>query len=145
MTSREFYDFCVLMKNDSNILFANNAWHNSVYLGAFVLEGYVKILLIKNGANTHQGTSNNSYGGHINSINCGMIQRLSTFYATEFSNSILATGHTKYPNKLLSNFYDINFRYEVSKWTNNVDCQDVQNEIINIIQELNNLRMQGKI
>ena len=24
MTSREFYDFCVLMKNDSNILFANN-------------------------------------------------------------------------------------------------------------------------
>ena len=143
MTTRDFYNFCVLMKNDSNILFTNNALHNSVYLGAFVLEGYVKILLIKNGATKPKGMDSESYGGHLNDGK--MVQRLSTLHPTEFSGSILVSGHTKYPNKLLSSFYHINFRYEVAQWTNTSDCQDVQNEINNIVEELNNLRMQGAI
>ena len=143
MTSREFYDFCVLMKNDSNILFANNAWHNSVYLGAFVLEGYVKILLIKNGATKPKGIDVESYGGHLNDGK--MVQRWNSLHPTEFSSSILVSGHAKYPNKLLSSFYDIKFRYEVSQWVNEPDCQVVQNEIHNIAEELNNLRIQGVI
>lgn len=145
MTVSDFYHFCVLMKKDSNILFSSNAYHNSVYLGAFVLEGYIKILLIKSGANTVSGNGNNSYGGHIKGINCAMIQRLNSLNPTEFSNSILVNGHIKYPFALLSNNYDINFRYEVLKWTNSVYSHTVQNEIEDIINELINLRIQGLI
>lgn len=143
MTTRDFYDFCLLMKNDSNILFIQNALHNSVYLGAFVLEGYVKILFIKSGAIRPRGEDNSSYGGHLNDGK--MIERLASLHPSEFSSSILVNGHLKYPNKLLSSFYNINFRYEVYKWTDKSDCEVIQDEIKNIIEELNNLRLQGKI
>lgn len=127
------------MKNDSNLLFNNMSHHNSVYLGGFVLEGYVKILLIKNGANEKD------YFGHIKGCNCKIINRLNTLNPTELSSSILIEGNEKYPWALLSDKYDINFRYEISQWKNSIYCNRVQKEINDIINELNDLRIKGSL
>lgn len=138
MTKRKFYDLGLLMKNDSTVLFNINAYHNSVYLAAFVLESYIKILFIHNGANTPRGQRIDSYGGHINDGR--MIQRLQTLHPNMFSGSILEQNHSRYPNYLMSNDYDINYRYEVDKWTDEPFCECVQNEILEIINEMNDLR-----
>lgn len=141
MTKQNFYDFGVMMKNDSELLFNNNSFHNSVYLGAFVLEAYIKVLLINNGANTHIGTRDNSYGGHICSLN--FVNRLNSISPEAFSNSILESNNNGYPTKLLSSDYSIHYRYEVNKWTDEVFCQDIQDEVLKIYQALNNFRITG--
>jgi len=133
MTKQEFYDFSELMAEDSEILFNKNAYHNSVYLGAFVLEAYIKILLIKNGST--------KYFGHINSGN--FVQRLEDISPSEFNNSILRTGHSSYPSKLLSEDYDINYRYEINKWSDEDFAQDIQAELVKIETALTKLRIDG--
>jgi len=141
MTKQNFYDFAMMMSVDSKLLHNNNKLHNSVYLGVFVLEAYVKILLIDNGATTPRGIRDNSYGGHINDNK--MIERLETLHPNVFSNSILMSNHDKYPNNILSDKYDINFRYEVDKWIDAIFCQDIQDEVNNVKIALNELRIQG--
>jgi hypothetical protein len=143
MTKQEFYDFAMMMKRDSNILFDSNSLHNSVYLGAFVLEAYIKILFINNGANTPRGQSSSSYGGHINDGR--MVERLQTLFPSVFSNSILEVSSDKFPTKLLSSEYDINYRYEVNRWIDPVFCQEVQNEIEQVKNALERLEMDGAI
>ncbi|RLA83300.1 MAG: hypothetical protein DRG78_04800 [Epsilonproteobacteria bacterium] len=139
MTKRNFYDFGLIMANDSNLLFNNNSLHNSVYLGAFVLEAYVKILFINNGAITPNGQRANSYGGHINDSK--MVERLQSIYPNVFSSSILEPSDDKYPTTLLSSVYDINYRYEVDKWIDESTCQNIQDEVLEIYDALNDLRI----
>ena len=126
MTKQNFYDFGMMMKKDSNILFDEGSLHNSVYLGAFVLEAYVKILLIE---------ENQNYYGHINSGN--FINRLQSIHPEVFDNSTLNIS------KLLSSEYDINYRYEVDKWIDPVFCQDIQDEIEQVKNALQKLRIDG--
>jgi len=126
MTKQKFYDFGIMMKEDSNILFDEGSLHNSVYLGAFVLEAYVKILLIE---------ENQNYYGHINSGN--FINRLQSIHPEVFDNSTLNIS------KLLSSEYDINYRYEVDKWIDPVFCQDIQDEIEQVKNALQRLRIDG--
>ena len=126
MTKQKFYDFGIMMKEDSNILFDEGSLHNSVYLGAFVLEAYVKILLIE---------ENQNYYGHINSGN--FINRLQSIHPEVFDNSTLNIS------KLLSSEYDINYRYEVDKWIDPVFCQDIQDEIEQVKNALQKLRIDG--
>jgi len=132
MTKQDFYDFGIIMKNDSKLLFDNGRLHNSVYLGAFVLEAYIKILLIK---------ENKNYCGHINDGK--MLERLMAVNPEVLSGSILETSHTNYPVKLFSNEYDINFRYKVNRWTDLTLCQTVQEEVLKIQVALNDLRTMG--
>ena len=126
MTKQNFYDFGMMMKKDSNILFDEGSLHNSVYLGAFVLEAYVKILLIE---------ENQNYYGHINSGN--FINRLQSIHPEVFDNSTLNIS------KLLSSEYDINYRYEVDKWIDPLFCQEIQDEIEQVKNALKKLRMDG--
>lgn len=126
MTKQNFYDFGMMMKKDSNILFDEGSLHNSVYLGAFVLEAYVKILLIE---------ENQNYYGHINSGN--FINRLQSIHPEVFDNSTLNIS------KLLSSEYDINYRYEVDKWIDPVFCQEIQDEIEQVKNALQELRIDG--
>lgn len=133
MTKENFYDFGVMMKNDSVMLFNNGSLHNSVYLGAFVLESYIKILLIHNNAE--------NYFGHI--CNSRFVNRLNTISPESFDNSILSSNNSDYPSKLLGDDYDINYRYEVDKWTDPTFSQVVQDEVIKIYNALNNLRVTG--
>ena len=139
MTKQNFYNFAMMMGNDSNILYNSNSYHNSIYLGAFTLEGYIKILFIHKGANTPNGQSINSYGGHINDGK--MIERLQSLHPDMFSGSILESSDNNYPHKLLSAEYDINFRYDVNKWTDVSLCQDIQNEILSIYDALHDFRI----
>ena len=126
MTKQNFYDFGMIMKKDSNILFDEGSLHNSVYLGAFVLEAYVKILLIE---------ENQNYYGHINSGN--FINRLQSIHPEVFDNSTLNIS------KLLSSEYDINYRYEVDKWIDPLFCQEIQDEIEQVKNALQELRIDG--
>jgi len=126
MTKQNFYDFGMMMKKDSNILFDEGSLHNSVYLGAFVLEAYVKILLIE---------ENQNYYGHINSGN--FINRLQSIHPEVFDNSTLNIS------KLLSSEYDINYRYELDKWIDPLFCQEIQDEIEQVKNALKKLRMDG--
>jgi len=128
MTKQEFYDFAMMMKEDSNILFDRGSLHNSVYLGAFVLEAYVKILLIE---------ENQNYYGHINSGN--FVNRLQSIYPEVFTDSTLNIS------KLLSSEYNINYRYEVNRWIDPIFCQEVQNEIEQVKNALQRLRIDGVI
>ena len=132
MIKQEFYDFGIMMKNDSKLLYDGGRLHNSVYLGAFVLEAYIKILLIK---------ENKNYFGHINDGN--MLERLMAVRPEVLSDSILEISHTDYPIKLFSNDYNINFRYEVDKWTDLTLCQTIQEEVLKIQTALNDLRTTG--
>ena len=125
MTKQKFYDFGIMMKEDSNILFDEGSLHNSVYLGAFVLEAYIKILFMK---------ENQNYYGHISS---NFINRLETIYPEVFSDSTLNIS------KLISSEYDINYRYEVDKWIDPVFCQEIQDEIEQVKNALQKLRMDG--
>ena len=120
------------------MLYDNTSLHNSIYFGAFVLEGYIKILLINSGA-TLNGTP--TYKGHLH--NSSFINRLQSINPESFSNSLLEQNHPQYPNHLLNDTYNINYRYEVDKWINILYCQDVQNEIRSIKEELINLRIDG--
>jgi len=149
MTKQNFYDFTMMMKENSNILFNSNRNHTSIYLAGYVLEGYVKILLIHKGATRHQGNTNNSYGGHINNIN--FINRLNSIDPNMFSSSILNPANANYPNFLLNgdgvenskDEWNIKYRYEVQRWTNRNFAQNIQSEIENINTALAQLRIDG--
>ena len=136
MTKQNFYDFALMMKRDSNILFENNSLHNSVYLGGYVLEGYIKILLIHKDIN---------YYGHINDKNNNFLKKLDIIKSSDselFGNTILEDNSEKYPNNLLSDVYDINFRYDINKWTDGNFAQDIQNEIEYIYENLVDLKIE---
>lgn len=151
MTEEKFYKFALMMKKNSNILFSNDRNHTSVYLAGYVLEAYVKILLIINGANTHRGNNENSYGGHINNAN--FINRLSNINPEMFRNSILHGNNNDYPKYLLNGDNDeyteakwnINYRYEINRWTDRTFANNIQNEINIIQQVLVQLRIDGII
>lgn len=133
MTKKNFYDFGVMMKNDSKILFDNRSFHNSVYIGAFVLESYIKILLID---------KESQYTGHIGT---SLINRLRSVSPETFSSTILVESSDSYPSNLLSPEYDINFRYEVNKWTEEAFCKNIQDEVLKVYNALNNFRIMGLI
>ena len=125
MTKEDFYDFAKLMYNDSKILFDKKSYHNSVYLGAFVLEGYIKYLILKN-------NPDGDFYGHINESNfMRKVARLLDIALPEDGISILKQGYDFYPENLFSSKYDINYRYEVdiNKWNNQEFAQKIQNEI----------------
>jgi len=135
MTKQYFYDFAIMMKEDSKILFENQSYHNSVYLGAYVLEAYIKILLIH---------KNKNYFGHINNGDfLSKLNRIKSLYPEFFENSILEEEHEFYPKNILSVEYDINYRYDVNKWIEEDYCQNVQYEIKTVRRALDLLRIEG--
>lgn len=148
-SKESFYKFGLLMNNDSDILFSNNCYHTSVYLAGYVLESYIKILLMVNGSTSRTG--NNGYGGHVNSGN--FVTRLMSIAPNEFNNSILFPTNSKYPSKLLNGSsanpsecqWDINHRYDVDRWTDSSFSLDIKNETSIIRQELVKMKLDGVI
>ena len=148
-SKESFYDFGLLMKKDSKVLFSDNCLHTSVYLAGYVLESYIKILLIVNGSVSRQG--NTGYGGHVNSGN--FVNWLMTINPTSFNSSILFSNHDKYPKKLLEGAsnntceskWDINGRYEVDRWVDSSFSTCIQTEIDIIENELVKMKLDGVI
>lgn len=148
-SKEDFYDFGLLMRKDSEVLFSDNRLHTSVYLAGYVLESYIKILLIVNGSGFRNGFA--GYGGHVNSGN--FVNRLMTIEPTVFNNSILFTTDDNYPTKLLNGAstdicesqWDINGRYEVNRWVDSSFSSCIQTEINNIESKLINMKLDGVI
>ncbi len=121
LTKEQFYDFAVEMKNDSTHLFEKQSYHNSVYLAGYVLEAYIKIILIdKNQAD---------YSNHLNSQRLNeSLQDILSLYP-EYSDSILYRNNAKYPRRLFNGggnntikaSWKSQFRYDVIKWS---DCEE---------------------
>lgn len=145
MTKQEFYDFGIMMKKNSNILFDNNQKHTSVYLAGYVLEAYIKIILIDKGES--------DYIGHLGDSDfLNKFKRIITLYP-EFSNNILQTNNTDYPKRLFDGqgnnttkaSWKIKHRYKVNNWTDEEFCQNIQSEVVKIHSALNDLRITGMI
>lgn len=145
MTKQEFYDFGIMMKNDSNILFDNNQKHTSVYLAGYVLEAYIKIILIDKGES--------DYIGHLGDREfLNKFRRIIALYP-EFSDNILQTNNINYPKKLFDGqgnnttkaSWKIQHRYKVNNWTDSTFCANIQSEVVNIHSALNDLRITGRL
>ena len=146
MTEQKFYDFSIMMKENSNILFSKNKYHTSIYLAGYVLEGYIKIILIHHGEN--------AFEGHLgDNIFLNKFRRLITLYPEFFSNSILEEFNADYPKKLFNGggnnttkaSWKIKHRYNTDCWTDNNFANDIQLEIEKIKEALEKLRMDGVV
>ena len=146
MTEQKFYDFSIMMKENSNILFSKNKYHTSIYLAGYVLEGYIKIILIHHGEN--------AFEGHLgDNIFLNKFRRLIDLYPEFFSNSILEESNNDYSKKLFNGggnnttkaSWKIKHRYNTGCWTDNNFANDIQLEIEKIKEALEELRMDGVI
>ena len=132
MTKEEFYKFAIMMQKNSEILFNNNQYHTSVYLGGYVLEAYIKMILILKGEE--------SYIGHLgDSEFLNKFKNIISIHP-EFSNNILQTVNENHPKMLFNGqgnnntkaSWKIEHRYKVNNWTDEIFCQKVQVEVQNI-------------
>lgn len=147
-TSKEdFYKFAQLMAKDSTLLHEYDALHNSVYFAGYVLEAYIKIILI------HHGDEN--FIGHLGEKNfLDKINHLieDNLYPNFFDNSILKKKSEQIPKKLFDGSnkttkakWNINSRYQVTHWTDKTFTEDIQKELKNIRMALARLRIDGVI
>ena len=141
MTKEEFYKFGIMMEKNSSILFENNQFHTSVYLGGYVLEAYIKMILI------YKGEAD--YIGHLGDSNFLSKFRSIISMHPEFSDNILQTTNINYPKMLFNGqgnnttkaSWKIDHRYKVDNWTDEAFCAKVQVEVQNIKNSLNEIRM----
>ena len=143
MTKRNFYDFAIMMKENSKILFDHDKNHTSVYLAGYVLEAYIKILLL------HKAEPN--YEGHLGDSN--FLNKFKQILAIhpEFADNILQETSDDYPKFLFNGqgnnttkaSWKIGHRYIVSNWTDDRFCQNIQSEIVKIETALSYLRING--
>ncbi|MFK5975881.1 MAG: hypothetical protein QM493_05185 [Sulfurovum sp.] len=141
MTKEEFYKFGIMMQENSNILFVNNKYHTSVYLGGYVLEAYIKMILIYKGKE--------DYIGHLGDSE--FLNKFRSVISThpEFSDNILQTTNINYPKMLFNGqgnnttkaSWKIEHRYKVDNWTDETFCQKVQLEVQNIKSSLMEIRI----
>jgi len=146
MTKENFYDFAIMMKENSNILFEKNKNHTSIYLAGYVLEAYIKIILIHH--------NEDDFIGHLGDSDfLNKFRRLITLYPEFFSNSILEESNINYPKKLFNGggnntskaSWKIGYRYKINCWTDNSFANAIQLEILEIEKELKKLEMTGVI
>lgn len=145
MTKQNFYDFSMMMKENSKILFEANKNHTSVYLAGYVLEAYIKIILLSKGEE--------NYIGHLgDSEFLNKFKRVIAIHP-EFSDNILQENHIHYPKKLFNGggnnttkaSWKIKYRYKVENWTDRNFAQNIQNEIGNIEVALTKLIIDGVV
>jgi hypothetical protein len=112
-------------------------------LAGYVLEAYIKIILLSKGEE--------DYIGHLgDSEFLNKFKRIIAVYP-EFSDNILQENHMHYPKKLFNGggnnttkaSWKIKYRYEVQRWTDRNFAQNIQSEIENINTALAQLRIDG--
>ncbi|NRB81053.1 MAG: hypothetical protein HRU38_20705 [Saccharospirillaceae bacterium] len=143
-TQQEYYDFAMKMQGNSSTLLANDCHHASVYLGGYVLEAYIKILLINYGEER--------YFGHVGDNRFFNKFRRIVALHPEITD-ILQENNTLYPTTLLNgqdgvyekSSWDVNHRYKVNIWSDADFCQQIQDEIQQIKSALINLRIDGTL
>ena len=144
MTKEKFYKFSKMMIKDSKILHRNDCKHNSVYFAGYVLEAYIKIILIHHG--------NKNFIGHLGDSDfLNKFRLLFSLHPDFFNTSILKESSFDYPKKLFNgggnsnskSSWKISSRYEVSHWTDRSFAQDIQAELGKIETALAKLRIDG--
>ena len=145
MTRQNFYDFAIMMKENSNILFNANKNHTSIYLAGYVLEGYIKIILLYK--------DESEYIGHLGDRDfLNKFRRIISLHP-EFADNILQESNENYPRKLFNGggnnttkaSWKIQHRYKVENWTDRNFAHNIQQEIENINNALTQLRIDGVI
>lgn len=145
MTKQKFYEFAIMMRENSKILFENDKKHTSVYLGGYVLEAYIKILLISKGED--------DYIGHLGERD--FLKKFRTIISLhpEFADNLLQETSQNHPKCLFNGSgnnttkasWKIGHRYQVENWTDQTFCQNIQSEIDIVETALNHLRIDGKL
>ncbi|MDQ2045385.1 hypothetical protein NRL14_16910 [Pseudoalteromonas sp. 20-92] len=142
---KKFYDVAMRMQANSSILFSNdcnNSNHGSVYLAGYVLEAYIKVLLLNYGETR--------FYGHVGETKFLEKFKRITSVHPEIAD-ILHESNPLYPEALLvgqdgaddKSSWDVNHRYSVNIWSDMDFCQRVQKEILQLKTALIELRIQG--
>ena len=143
MTKQEFFDFAIMMRENSKILFNEDRYHTSVYLAGYVLEAYIKIILI------HKGE--NEFKGHLGDSDfLRRFRQIITLYP-EYSDDLLQEANCDYPKHLFNGqgnntskaSWKIEHRYKVINWTDSNFGQNVQDEIDKVQIALHKLQIDG--
>lgn len=146
MTKQNFYDFGITMANDSKLLYNNGKYHNSVYIGGYILESYIKIILLNN---NYQYEEIKQHLGDKELVD--KINRLISFYPELFENSLLIKEDRNYPkfffnggsNKTHQSKWNVNQRYNIIQWSEENFCQKIQKEIAEIEKALIRIQREG--
>lgn len=144
VNKQKFYDVAMKMQINSSTLFANNCNHGSVYLAGYVLEAYIKVLLLNYGEER--------YYGHVGEPRFFQKFRRILSLHPEITD-ILHESNSLCPKTLLSGqdecderpSWDVNHRYNVNIWNDDNFCQKIQNEILQLKTALTNLRLDGTL
>ena len=143
ISKMDFYKFAISMKESSNTLFERKKYHSSVYLGVYVLEGYIKIILL------HKDSPD--YRGHLGDKDFLKRFRQILDLYPEFSDNILQPSHPSHPKRLFNGqgnnttkaAWNINHRYRIDNWTDSNFCESVQQELEGLRSALSSLRIDG--
>jgi len=143
MTKQEFFDFAIMMRENSKTLFNEDRCHTSVYLAGYVLEAYIKIILL------HKGE--NAFEGHLGDTHFLQKFRHIISLYPEYSDDLLQESNCDYPKHLFNGqgnnttkaSWKIGHRYKVENWTDSDFGQNVQNEIDKVQNALQKLQIDG--
>lgn len=153
MTLLEWYSAGISKCNASNILFSNNDFHNSVYIGGYSVEILFKIYLL-----LHSSYIESDLRVHLN---CS--KKINNLWHSNFLKTELDKLYFLYPELFdginLNSFpflfsgdlnthstnkqWDPNFRYEHSTWDNPSFASSIQLEISIAYTYLENLKLGG--
>lgn len=116
----------------SKILYSNGKYHIATYLGGYVLEGYLKMLLISAGISSKNIKTHNYK--RLLSI---FPSAFANINITNINNLTLVCGDTGFPR------WHPEKRYNVTVWNNQQFSKKIQNDIETIKNEMDDLRLKG--
>lgn len=146
MTKQDFYDLGIMMANDSKLLFNENRLHNSVYLAGYVLEAYIKIILLNS---NYQYEEIKQHLGDKELFD--KFNRLISFYPELFEHSLLLKVNKNYPkflfnggsNKTHEVKWNVNQRYNIVQWSEKKFSTKIQEELQTIKKALIRIQREG--
>lgn len=147
MTKEEWYKVGENKHRASCVLFSEECYHNSVYLGGYVLESYFKLILIIQGwdADDLFVHLNASKGPRNNKIEDFLYEEVNKIYML---NPELFEGFDfqKVNNLLQGNDrWSVHDRYNPEKWNTESFCRTIKAEIDYVMGKLNYLKVEGEL
>lgn len=147
MTKEEWYKVGENKHIASNVLFNEKCFHNSVYLGGYVLESYFKLILIIDGwdaddlfvhLNASKGKGRNKIEEFLyKEVNKIYTLKPELFEGFDFQNvKNLLHGEDR---------WSVHDRYDPQKWNTESFCKSIKAEIDYVMGKLNYLKLEGEL
>ncbi|WP_343587477.1 hypothetical protein [Flavobacterium sp.] len=130
-----YYDTANRMYKSAQLLHTNQEFHNSCYVGGYVIECYVKIIY------QLMSGSNPPHSHNISNINSQCLQYIANGNAS--NQAYFVDSNTNFGN-VLSRWNPVNSRYiETANEFIEIDSQNFQNEIQTAMTEIARMKVDG--